>query len=247
MTNQDLERPQDALREPNAEDHISNDVAFWLGANFVSPAYGVKWVIQKFTGVDILEWVASQVAGDWQAVKRASIAVQNLAEFNSAFSQSIKTDWNKRLDQSWDGNAAESAKQYFDKLAWALDGQVGQLKGIAQELNNLADAMADLCRGLGDLLQEIIDLAVVALAMSWTAPENPALWAVVVRMLVKVNQAFSWLGLAWTTFTTGSAAIRSLNADTDPSAFPELGVVVSRTEDSKRYGTPIEAYDHPGA
>ncbi|MGV9614416.1 hypothetical protein [Nocardia xishanensis] len=246
MTNPDVGRPEGKLGEPNAEDHISNDVAFWLGANFVSPAYWVKWAIQKFTGVDILEWVASEVAGDWQAVKRAAITVQNLAEFNSAFSRSIKTEWNNRLDQSWDGNAAENAKQYFEKLAWALDGQVGQLKGIAQQLNNLADAMADLCRGLGDLLQEIIDLAAVAVAMSWTAPENPALWAVVVRMLVKVNAAFSLVGGAWTLFTTGSAIIRSLNADTDPSAFPELGVVVSRTEDNKRYGTPIQAYDHPG-
>lgn len=51
MTNPDVGRPEGKLEEPNAEDHISNDVAFWLGANFVSPAY---WVNGRYRNLPAL-------------------------------------------------------------------------------------------------------------------------------------------------------------------------------------------------
>lgn len=78
-------RPEEALKTPEAPEPVPENVKFWVGGNFISPAYYISQVLEKLTGMDVFEWTSSQVAGDWEAVRRAADAAENLSRFNTAY------------------------------------------------------------------------------------------------------------------------------------------------------------------
>ncbi|TLG14924.1 hypothetical protein FEK35_07190 [Nocardia cyriacigeorgica] len=156
-----MSQPQEHLTEPQAEQPVSDEAAFLLGANFVSPSYALFGVIEKIIHVKIPDWLASQIGGDWEAVSRAANAAGNLAKFNTSYAESLTTNWQSILDDSWKGNAAASAKDYFAVLASSLNYQVGPLNTIDQELQKVANSMANLSRVLGDLVQILVDDAII--------------------------------------------------------------------------------------
>ncbi|WP_336085264.1 hypothetical protein [Nocardia sp. SSK8] len=232
--------PSDALQAPKADELVSDDFAFWVGGNFLSPAYGVSALIKKFTNFDVFGWASEQVAGDWEAVSRASGAVSNLGKFNAAFAQSINDEWGKGLESTWQGNSAQAAETYFKRLASSINWQVTSLDEVSRTLDNIGGSMANLKRALGDLLQEIADLGIILaaeLAVAaipvgvTTAVSSAAIAVTVAKIVAKVNKVMSVVAAVYDLVLAGVATLQSLSARLTAETLPTLG---------------NSAYDHQG-
>lgn len=239
-----MSKPLETLRVPQPEQPVSDTVGFILGGNFASPAFGVYALIEKAINVNIPNWLASQVGGDWEAVSRAANAAGNLAAFNTAFSDSVENEWKGLLEASWKGNAADGARSYFSGLAGQLDFQVSALNEIDRQLQNIADSMANLTRVLSDLIQFLSDLAIIygieALVALGPNPDptgvsRAAAVAAMVATTVQMFKTFSTMVGKVAAVYDGFVAVWSILevqvSRTDPSVLPELG---------------SKSYDHPG-
>ncbi len=212
-----------------------------MGGNFISPAYYISQVLEKITGMDVFEWASSRVVGDWGAVRRAADAAGNLSRFNAQYHDAVKGDWKNTVSESWQGNAAASAQSYFDNLAGAVKFQVRSLQEMEHHLTNIANSMADLTTALGDILQELVDLAIVAAIEAAVASADPepitkagaiaALSLTVVRIGLAINKMWSKIGIAYVAVTGMGSAALHLVSQTTPDSLPPL---------------PQSTYDHPG-
>jgi hypothetical protein len=83
--------PAAALTTPMAEAPIPDLVNNILGGKqYISPSYWLGWAMEKVCGVNPFDWAAQQFAGDWNAAAEASSALNNLAEFNTRYGDTIK-------------------------------------------------------------------------------------------------------------------------------------------------------------
>ncbi|NEW40978.1 WXG100 family type VII secretion target [Nocardia cyriacigeorgica] len=240
-----MARPGEALQEPQAEDPMPGWIPYFIGGNFVSPAYYLNEASKTLLGVDVFGWASQQVAGDWEAVKKASGAAGNLAAFNTSFHDTVMADWQNTLENTWRGNAADSARSYFHGLAGSVEFQVRSLEEIERTLNNISNAMVNLGRVLGDLLQGIADLIIMWLAKMAaaaiqssaiiTAPTAAATYAAAavdaVRIVAKYQQMVNATGTAFKVVVGLGATALHLSSRT-PEDLPPL---------------PEPSYDHPGA
>ncbi|MBF6544543.1 WXG100 family type VII secretion target [Nocardia brasiliensis] len=236
--------PAAALQIPEATDPLPGWIPFFLGGNYVSPAYYIGQAIQSITGTDVFGLASEFVAGDWAGVKQAADAAGNLAGFNAAFHDSLATEWQRLLSESWRGNAADQARGYFDHLAGGVEFQVRALREIERTLNNIGNSMLNLARLLGDLLQDIVDWTIMwltemaaAAVLSSTlvgAPGAAAAAAVAAAHAVMIFARFEQIltvttGAFKTVVGLGATALELSNRP--PNELPPLGT---------------STYDHPG-
>ncbi len=156
-------QPVDVLTTPEPSDPVPDLVEIGLGFNLISPTWYVQQFLSTVIGLDPLDWIAQQVAGNWEDVQRAGAAIQNLGKYNEALAESIRSGAHG-VQQSWHGNAAENADAYFEDLANAVDAQVKGLGQIGDQINLVAFSMYEGAKGLGDAFQTLCDSAVIALA-----------------------------------------------------------------------------------
>jgi hypothetical protein len=211
-------------------------IPFLAGGNFISPSYYISTVVKTITGFDVFGWASEKVQGDWEAVHKAGGAVGNLGQFNTDYAESVRTDWHNQVDQSWHGNAADSAKAYFNQLAADIDFQVSSLQDIERQLTNISTGMRELGRFVGDLLQEISDLALLWLASQAAeavlasslvgAPAAAAQAAVsaayVVMIVQRVGKLMTGVTDTYRTIYAGIGALNILSSQTSPDKLPPL-------------------------
>lgn len=239
-----MSRPADTLTTPTAEDPIPPGIPFLVGGNFVSPAYYLSQFIQSNGGVDPFGWVSEQFAGDWEKVKQAANAAGGLGRFNTAFGETVKTDWESMLGSSWRGNAADGAKRYHDQLAGAVEWQIAALGEIERSINNISNEMANLARVVGDLLQGIVDIAIMTIAelaagavLSSSLVGSPAAAAMyataaahIVFMVARIQKLIDTVTTVYQV-VVGLSVVVMDKAGRMPEPLPELA---------------MSAYDHPG-
>lgn len=158
-----MNEPRENLQDPPAEDPMPFAIPFLVGGNFISPGFYINETLKTLIGVDAFGWASQQIAGDWEAVKRAAGAAERLAHFNTAFHDSLEAAWGEQVEASWRGNAADDARAYFSQLAGSVEFQVRSLEEIHRTLNNISNSMVNLARVLGDLLQDLFDAVVMYL------------------------------------------------------------------------------------
>lgn len=241
-----MTQPATALKEPQADDPLPEAIPYFFGGNFVSPAYYISQTIKNLTGFDVFGWASEQVAGDWEAVRKAAGAAENLSSFNSDFAAAVQTGWQNTVQQSWHGHAANSAHSYFQDLAGKVDFQTAPLKEIGRELTNIANSMMNLARVLGDLLQDLVDLAILWLASAAAeavlastlvgAPAAAAQAAVsaayAVMMVERIGEMMKKVTLTYKTITGIVSLLQGLSSHTSADKLPPL---------------PNAAYHFPGA
>lgn len=214
-------------------------VDFVLG-NAYSLGYYVNLII-SLTGTDPVEKVQNYFGGDWEELLKAAKSVENLANFNTAYSDAI-TETMKTVESSWDGNAASAADDYFSKLTAAIDAQVDPLTKISDTIATFAWAAYGVSQEVQTLLQEILDLAVYYMVMFaasiGAAAAGPvavigfeaAKAAIAASMVVKTVKMAKVLGGAVTTAAAAVGAVYGLMGSAMEFDLPSVG------------GT----YDHPG-
>src|SRR6266568_4580238 len=226
-----MTNPQDALKEPKAEDPLPGAVSFFVGGNFISPSYYITWVLKHTIDFDPFEWVARQVAGDWEAVEKAADAATNLGVFNDDFAKSIKSDWANSAQNSWKGHAGDGANSYFQGLSGAVEWQVGPLQEIGHELSNIASSMRNLGRALADILQDLSDLALLwaatEISAAYAGPAGEAFGAAVsaayvIEMIAKRAELFEKVETVYKAITGIVAVLEGLTSHTSADKLPEL-------------------------
>jgi hypothetical protein len=238
------EAPAAALTTPVAEAPIPDLVNNILGGKqYISPSYWLGWAMQQVCGTNPFDWVAQQFAGDWNAAAEASSALNNLAEFNTRYGDTIKQAASELIPAEWDGNAAGQAQQYFTQLADALHAQVSALKDIASQFRTLAAGMQEMAQGLQSLLQDLLDWliaigisAAAAAASSWTVVGGVAGAA---ATAASIWQAVRVWYLALDAHDAAWAAVQVFTG----LCAGYLGAIHGMDEIS----LPGAAYDHPGA
>jgi hypothetical protein len=158
-----MEDPQSYLVEPSEPDaSIShgfvNPIDFF---NYVSPTAWANELINTFLHVDLLGWCMDCIAGDWEALWKFGDAVGNLAQAMQALGMNIQ-EAELRVDQSWHGNAADSAFNYFSNLAAATSGQQFAMQNAEEGYHKAATAAWQLANQLGNIVQAIVDELIIA-------------------------------------------------------------------------------------
>jgi hypothetical protein len=203
--------PSATLVEPPAEpDHIMETVGNVLGfAERLSLSYWAGEAAKQICGCNPWEWVAQQFAGDWHLVMRASIAVGNLATFNTAFAETIKSKADPLFAESWSGDRATEADQYFDKLVERLGNQVEPLRQTSKAFSDAAAGVLSAASNIKGYLETLTDLLIAlgielaaAALSSWTVIGGVAAGAVAAITAARAYQIWklivSTFDLAWT-------------------------------------------------
>jgi hypothetical protein len=167
--------PSAELAAPTSSDPIPDLIENIVGfPQYISPSYWLGWAAEQVCGTNPWQWVADQYAGDWGAVQKAGAAVKNLAEFNTAYAGSINSAVTT-VKYDWQGNAADSAAEYFNGLVKVLQDQVSSLNSLGGQFNSMAVGMYESANAIKGLLETLTDLliaigieAAAAAASSWT-------------------------------------------------------------------------------
>ncbi|MFI6998755.1 hypothetical protein [Nocardia sp. NPDC050175] len=236
--------PVDQLTEPEVQDPVSDPVELFLNNNVYSLTYWVDQFIVQVIGKDPLAWATTEFAGDWAQIQKAGAAIRNLSKYNDSYARTVHSAV-KEVD-SWHGNAADSARSYFDDFRDAINNQIAPLKNIAQDIDTFALSAYYAAQGISFLIQSIIDTAVIALIEEAAAAAaattgvgaiaSAGLEAAVVYDMVKMvglwNQALTKYATFATAGETAVAAILDGVATVRSKEIPQL---------------PGTGYDHPGA
>lgn len=154
--------PSAELVEPVSYDPFPDLVENIVGAaQYVSPAYwiGVAW--QQMTGTDPYLWVVQHWAGDYEAVQKAGLALEHLAEFHTVFGAAIRNAEAEAIPYDWRGNAAESAEEYFRRFADAVTTQADALQRVGGQFKTMAFGVYEAAQGFKGFFQMLVDRAVI--------------------------------------------------------------------------------------
>jgi len=119
-------------------------------------------------GFNCISTITNYLSGDWAALQKCADAIRNLAEYNTAYKEAINVALSDS-NTSWQGNAAESAREFFSSLTNALENQVEPMTTVADEISAYAMASYGMANGIADLVQTLGDLAI-----KWVASEIAA-------------------------------------------------------------------------
>lgn len=128
--------------------------------NYLSPSAWLNSIIEDISGVDIFGYATEAFTGEWAKLYQFGDAMANLARFMQEVGIQIQREA-IRMDASWDGNAADSAYNYFTALAAATSRQQDALNAAAEGYHDAARGAWQLSEQLGNLLQAIADKALI--------------------------------------------------------------------------------------
>ncbi|WP_280401923.1 hypothetical protein [Nocardia carnea] len=152
--------PSTELTPPEVEGWFStggNMVDMALG-NAYSVSYYLLQIIKHTTGWDPVGDVQNYLGGDWQALLKSAKAAENLAQFNTAYSDAVVAAV-KDFETSWTGNAASSANEYFKEFTGAIDKQHDPLVSISDTIATFAWDAYGVAQAVQSLILELLDLA----------------------------------------------------------------------------------------
>lgn len=234
------QQPVENLSDCKAEDPIPDVYELLLNGNGVSATYYVNKLVSAVGSlagfnIDLLTYITTKVAGDWNAIQTASIAVSDLASYNRSYSAAISTA-STQLSTDWSGSAADSAGDYFSSLSTTLDAQAESLETISTQLHDLAITAYNLANGISGVIQYLGDAAAAFIAAKIAAataeatvlgaPAGVALEAVAATQLVRVlmywKQIVSLFGNFYTTVQGVIGLLTTTRASLTLQKIPEL-------------------------
>jgi hypothetical protein len=176
--------------------------------------------ILKLCGLNVEDQVKQWFFGDYQAVAKCRNAIDNISAFDNAAATAIAEGAGNML-KSWQGSAADGAKNYFDQLSNAFAGHSDTLSSLAQKLDALVVGIQQGGSAIIGWITTILDAAVeaaAAVAAAGCVEEIPGLDALadivggvkVVELLNKVHELATVWAKVWGTLQTLMAAITSL-------------------------------------
>lgn len=234
--------PATVLTDPTASDPVPDLLENVIGiSQYISVSYWVGQAIDLVFDVNPFEWVAREFAGDWELVQKAGVAMENLGAFNDEFARVISAQLTT-VGEGWQGNAADSANEYFTGLANAIRDQQDTLNAMGREFKQSAVGMYETANAIKGMLETLLDLLIAiglelaaAAATSWTVIgpilSGAAAAATIGKALGVWGQALEAHTWAW----NAAQALVGLMAG-----------YLSTLGDLEQHALPEGNYDHPG-
>lgn len=213
--------------------------------DFASPAHLLLWTFDQICGCNPVEWAAEKVAGDWNAMARAGVAVENLARFHTAYADQLRAGADT-IRQSWTGNAATAAGEYFDDLAQVVADQAEPLRELGNSFSMVAYGMWADADALAGIIEIVLDIAIQATLDFYAAmlaeAAGPAGQPTAVAMIARAYQRIREATVVW------SEALEWLDrVQLAVKAFiGTVGVLVASLKRLEQHPLPSAAYDYPG-
>src|SRR5690606_6989987 len=172
-------------------------------------------------------------------------AIRNLSEYNGAYRDAIGSAMS-HVESSWQGNAADSARSYFDSLKAALDGQIEAMAKVADEISSYALASYGMANGIADLVQWLGDLAIqwMVTQAAAAAAASSVVGAGAAAALQAVATAIAAM-MATKVVTIISNLGHMVNASEAAVGLISAGISAA-VEASQIPALPTASYDHPG-
>lgn len=158
----DVVEPTSRLKVPGTPDEFKSPLeALNKASDLISPTYWMNEIISASTGFNPLDKSKEYFAGDWEAYAKCGEAWENLGKMCTDISRNISSG-NVELDGSWDGNAADSAFDYFQKMADRCDELQSDLEALSTQYGVVAQGVWSTAEAVGAILGQIGDAAATA-------------------------------------------------------------------------------------
>ncbi|WP_406481128.1 hypothetical protein [Streptomyces platensis] len=144
---------------------------FGTALDITSPSAWVMEGIKLIFGWDILGDVSQWLVGDWQSYIDCAGAWDNLAKFCGSVAENV-SHGNYVLDATWNGNAANTAFDYFDALSEKLSGAQKSFEDLRDNYLMLSRAIFGFAETVKSGIADILDMALeVGIAAAAAAAE----------------------------------------------------------------------------
>jgi hypothetical protein len=156
----ETENPGDHLKPPGEPQEpgkpfpeaILDEINSWL-----SPYSWYAKLLNVFGLTDPAAQLAQNIAGDWTAYEKCASVWTSVGQFYAAVGGNINRG-SGQLDNSWSGNAADQARDYFSKLGNKLILEIPQTYDeLSNEYKVTANGVRSLANEISGLISGMID------------------------------------------------------------------------------------------
>jgi hypothetical protein len=151
--------PAGRLAEPGKPEDFQNPIQILNDlTNLLSPGWWIAQILKETIGVNPVEELAKVVTGDWEAIAKCASTFNSLSFFCEDVAYDLRINLGALLE-TWHGNAANGAFQYFGALGTTIDGHQQALGGLRDRYLEAAKGVWEMAETAGDLIQGIFDWA----------------------------------------------------------------------------------------
>lgn len=163
-----------------------------LGGSLVSPGYWANKIIEWTFGVNPQAWFVEQFTGDWQGVTMAGDAFTKVGDYWTAMATTLADDCGV-LFRGWEGEAADSAQSYFQRLIEAHAQMAAPLAQIGSQYHACGVGMYFTAAGVGALLGTLMDMVAGAAVLAAAIAVATASGVGAPAALVMIEGLLVWL------------------------------------------------------
>ncbi|MPY59262.1 hypothetical protein [Streptomyces spongiae] len=162
---EDSDNPLVKYGQGHADEYSMNPVQKTLGTimDLGSPSTVAVEAVKLLFGYDVFGEINNWVLGDWNKYKDCAEVWGNLASFCDAVAANLKKG-TQNVGVTWQGNAYDAAKVYFDEFSKKLDG----FKETFESLKSCYEAAAQEVFQFAELLKAgvvfLADMAIIWMA-----------------------------------------------------------------------------------
>ena len=234
--------PESELKPPGPPEGFQNPLQPIVTiTNLLSPGYWVQQALEATIGTNPVQEVSELVAGNWEEYAKCASAFLALGKFVSGVASNISTN-NDRLDDVWNGNAADGAYAYFSNLAKSIaahqDGYNdlhGKYQEAAKGVWEFSLFIAGEIQGLFDKLFWIAVEAAAGAALAETGVGPVLMWSIAAFQCKQVVDE-------WGRISKEILNIQRLVRTVHGNILTAIG----STGSFQSYPLPNGGYQHPG-
>jgi hypothetical protein len=174
MTFGDVKDPTDRLvapKEPD-EDFDSSWDEWTKFSSSLSPSHWLLVAMDQVCGCNPVEKVSELIGGSWASYAKQAEMWENIGKAVGDIATNIDHG-EATLALSWQGNAANGALHYFDKLIKEIQEQPKVLNKIRDEYRKAAHGVWSFTQSIGALIETLLDELLIV-AASFMAAELTA-------------------------------------------------------------------------
>ncbi|TCP57455.1 hypothetical protein EV191_1011410 [Tamaricihabitans halophyticus] len=159
--------------------------------------YGIDWVLRQVFDFSPVEAITDPIAGNWNALKASGEVLGESGDATEESLANLTGDSLKKLDEHWDGGAAQEFDIYIADLAAGVssEGPLNRIIGSAYE--TFSDQIEKVAEFIVTKLKEKVDQIASKVATGWIPGVG---WARVIE--------FIWE--CWDTFAAAKEMVENL-------------------------------------
>ncbi|MCL2653350.1 MAG: WXG100 family type VII secretion target [Propionibacteriaceae bacterium] len=176
----DLTEPQPVALMPNWMDElILNAGGLFSPSGWMLKA--IELIPRAKEAIDQFEY---WLAGDWNSVLTMADAIKKLSQFTGDLADEVHVAA-VNCSADWEGNAADAAFAYFERLQHAIEAHEKALQSVGQDIENVAFGMQSQAQAVEDAATSVLDWVIAiaasaaAAALASSTGVGAASWAVV--------------------------------------------------------------------